>query len=162
MVQDNTSKNDFKINLSIEKSFTLSAVYDVRFPNYVSIRMSYSLTPQVAFAVNKDITGNCQLSSISCFNNVLANLKPSIIDLMSVGISKEKSDGLIKEATRKILKTLATSVTGKPLFLFDVKEVFEPIIKSIFPSEVKFYTPYRSSNGSHMLVGIVDTSNIYL
>lgn len=102
--------------------------------NYL-LKYKYSNLFNINITIVASPTGNCQLASIVSFNNLISYEKDPIEII-------------------RILKT-TLNVFGKRLFLVDVNSYYQSIIEKLHPV---FMTPYVSTNGSHMLIALLNIS----
>lgn len=86
-------------------------------------------------------TGNCQVYSISYFNNIISlfNSLEDRVDMLSI----------------------AQRSSGKMLVTLDVNEKFAPNVEEIYGTEnIVFKNPYTSTNNSKMIMYLINTVKI--
>jgi hypothetical protein len=103
--------------------------------SYNAYDYSVKIDGRNSCTIIKEVTGNCQLSSISCFCYLVDRMQytPQFIGT--------------------VLKIAAIKGSLKPLLLFDIQEKYAPYVAKI--PEVAYTLPYESTNGSKMLMGLI-------
>lgn len=128
--------------------------------------------------VNIRPTGNCQLFLVSLFSTLLNSLVLNGDEFIrhQLYIPNKKKSGAVKrnieyyysdfskkytydeEAFTKIMRSISTNITNKPLMLIDIKNLqqYTKFINTYFKGYIVSKQPYKSSNGSNMCIYILN------
>lgn len=123
-------------------------------------------------------TGNCQLYIIGQFNSLLQalvingnkiNSQPCYIPSTKKGVVKLNKDFYYRDKTPKyeydeaafteILHHIYTKYCSKPILCIDIKNFmkYTTFINSYFKGSIVSKTKYKSTNGSNMIIYLLDT-----
>jgi hypothetical protein len=107
--------------------------------------------------ISENPTGNCQLSSVAYFYNILLFVK-KLEDILKPKNVKFEITNL-----KSLIKTIRCVNYGKRILFLDIRDNYLSGSKKLLKSlgvKIITHTPYKSTNGSPMNILLVDINNI--